>query len=205
MGQLGSSSAGSPGLIQVAARRLVGWKVQDGFLHVPGNWCWLLAKVSQFSSPWPFIPRYVGPSPLHIILRPVLWEGEGKSYKPREAWAPQFSHHCCHIVLLRASHKASPGPRGWRHRLHLRMEDVAKSHFKGECILGREDALAIERSIARSSVLFCIPNAYQCSWHRRDMINSCWMVLAGCLRFRDERQIVKHDKKSIHWVYSCFL
>lgn len=81
VGQLGSSSTGSPGLIQVAARRLVGWNVQDGFLHVPGNWCWLLAKVSQFSSPWPFILWYVGPSSLHIILRPVLWEREGKSYK----------------------------------------------------------------------------------------------------------------------------
>lgn len=58
-------------------------------------------------------------------------------------------------------------------RLHLWMEDVAKSHFKDECILGREDSLAIEQSIVRSSVLFCIPNAYQCSWHRRDMINIC--------------------------------
>lgn len=58
-----------------------GWleqKAQDGFLYTCGHWCWLLAEMSQISSPWPCILQEFRPSSLHVVFKAALRERESQ-------------------------------------------------------------------------------------------------------------------------------
>lgn len=63
-GWVSGSSAGLVGIVQVVAviwQLDWAWWVQNSFIHMHWNWCWLLAKKPWFPSTWPFILKWGRP------------------------------------------------------------------------------------------------------------------------------------------------
>lgn len=65
----------------------LGEKIQDGIIHMSGDWCWLLASVLLFFSTCSLILQkleQLDPLPDIAYIRTTFQEGKGRSYKPHE-------------------------------------------------------------------------------------------------------------------------